>query len=268
MARVVERIFGKLDKYNTWNANDPKVDPTINAYIIDWLYGEDGGQQFMASETYNKVNKNGYYDKLKLKLKEATNSIKAINPKAFEVEVENVVKTNNSISNTKKVVKVDEGCIFTYKAPNVTTNMKIGELKTPYDLKISYSCKKYEELFYSENVVKEIENALIKLYASNINPEIVNFDIGIKSGATGYDITYTTKIDNSSDKPYMGIKILGDVFSKNKYTIDFLENKIKSSQNYDKFNDVFSIKQKNISEFDISFYYAVYTKLNLYPKLE
>jgi hypothetical protein len=32
------------------------------------------------------------------------------------------------------------------------------------------------QLFYTENVVKEIENALIKIYASNINPEIVKGD--------------------------------------------------------------------------------------------
>jgi len=266
MARQMQRVEGKLDQWNVANQNDPNIDPTVSAYIVNWLYGEDPMQQALASNTYAKLkDANGYYDKLKLKLKDATNSIKAINPKAFEVEVENVVKTNNSISGTKKINTIDEGCVFTYKAPSVKTNMAIGELKVPYNIKIQYSAKKIEELFYTENVVKEIDNALIKLYASNINPEIANFDIVVKSGATGYDITFTTNITTSSDKPYTSVSILG--FKKSsKKTIEELNKKIQSSQNYNK-EDKINSKEKYIQEYDIVFYYANYTKLNLYPKL-
>lgn len=265
MARVIERVYGKLDKWDVVNANDSTRAPIVDAYIIDWLYGEDTLQINLSSNTYAKLNSNGYYDKLKLKTKDAANSIKAINPKAFEVEVENVVKTNNSIRDAKKINTIDEGCVFTYKAPSVKTNMKIGEIKVPYTIVIKYSAKKIEELFYTENVVKEIDNALIKLYASNINPEISNFDIVVKSGATGYDITFTTDIIPSSDKPYTSVSILGFKKPTTK-TIEDLNKKIQSSQNYNK-EDKINNKEKNISEYSIVFYYANYTKLNLYPKL-
>jgi hypothetical protein len=164
MAKVIERVNGKLDKWNVANANNSKIDPTVNAYIIDWLYGENDLQVNFASNTNTKLNSNGYYDKLKLKVKDATNSIKAINPKAFEVEVVSLVKTNNSISNVKKVNTIEEGCVYTYKSPNVITNMPIGRLDVPYNIKNVYSSKKIEELFFTENVVKNIEDVLIKLY--------------------------------------------------------------------------------------------------------
>ena len=52
----------------------PNIDPTVSAYIVNWLYGEDPMQQALASNTYAKLkDANGYYDKLKLKLKDATN---------------------------------------------------------------------------------------------------------------------------------------------------------------------------------------------------
>lgn len=265
MSRVIERVYGKLDYYNDVNKNDPTRSPIVDAYIISWLYGEDVSSEVNASNTYHNLNKNGYYDKLKIKLKNGIDSLKGINPKAFEKEVENVVKTNNSITENKKISIFDENCIYTYKAPDVTTNMSLGELKVPYNLKIKYTAKKIDELFYTENIVKEVENSLIKLYASNINTEIVKFDIDVKSGSTGYNITYTIGIDNSSNLPYTGLKVLG--FKKpTKFTENDLSVKIKSSQNYNKQDDII-IKQKEILEFDIIFYYSIYTKINLYPKL-
>lgn len=265
MAKVIERVNGKLDKWNVANANNSKIDPTVNAYIIDWLYGENDRQVNFASDTYAKLNSNGYYDKLKLKLKDATNSIKAINPKAFEVEVASLVKTNNSISNVKKVNTIEEGCVYTYKSPNVITNMPVGRLDVPYNIKNVYSSKKIEELFFTENVVKNIEDVLIKLYALDINTEIVDFGISVTSGETGYDITFTTEIKQSSGLPYTGIKILG-AKNPNTLTSEYLVNMIKVSQNHNKLDDII-IKYIEIPLYGISFYYAVYTKINLYPKI-
>ena len=87
----------------------------------------------------------------------------------------------------------------------------------------------------------------------------------LNQGATGYDITFTTNITTSSDKPYTSVSILG--FKKSsKKTIEELNKKIQSSQNYNK-EDKINSKEKYIQEYDIVFYYANYTKLNLYPKL-
>jgi hypothetical protein len=266
MARVVDRVYGKLDYYEQVNEVDATRAPIVDAYIISWLYGEDSIGEVNASNTYAKLNASGYYDKLKLKTKAAGDSIKAINPKAFEKEVENYVKVENSLNKEKKITTVEEGCIFSYKAPNVVTSMSIGVITVPYNITIKYSAKKIEELFYTENVVKEIENALIKIYASNINPEIVKFDVIVKSGSTGYDITFIADIKESTGLPYTGIKILGGKTPNQTTGVD-LENKIKSSQNYDK-GDMITVVSIPISQFGINYYYAKYTKLKLYPELE
>jgi len=266
MARVIDRVYGKLDYYEQVNEVDATRAPIVDAYIISWLYGEDSIGEVNASNTYAKLNASGYYDKLKLKTKAAGDSIKAINPKAFEKEVENYVKVENSLNKEKKITTVEEGCIFSYKAPNVVTSMPIGVIIVPYNITIKYSAKKIEELFYTENVVKEIENALIKIYASNINPEIVKFDVIVKSGSTGYDITFIADIKESTGLPYTGIKILGGK-TPNQTTVVDLENKIKSSQNYDK-DDKIIVEIIPISQFSINYYYAKYTKLKLYPELE
>jgi hypothetical protein len=157
MARVIDRVYGKLGYYKLQNKFDPTRAPIVDAYIISWLYGEDSIGEVNASNTYDKLNASGYYDKLKLKTKAAGDSLKAINPKAFEKEVENYVEVENSLNKEKKITTVEEGCIFSYKAPNVVTNMSIGVIEVPYNITIKYSAKKIEELFYTENVVKEIE---------------------------------------------------------------------------------------------------------------
>jgi hypothetical protein len=266
MARVIERVYGKLDYYDQVNAVDPTRAPIVDAYIISWLYGEDSIGEVNASNTYAKLNASGYYDKLKLKTKAAGDSLKAINPKAFEKEVETYVKVENSLNKEEKITTVEEGCTFSYKAPNVVTSMPIGQLSLPYNLKVTYNAKKIDELFYTENVTKEIENILIKLYASNNNTEIVKFDIVVNSGTTGYDITFIADINQSADLPYTGIKILGGK-TPNQTTVVDLENKIKSSQNHNISDDI-RIKSIDIPQFSMNFYYGVYTKINLYPKLE
>lgn len=269
MSIAIERIVNQAE--GVWkiaNENDNKRSPIVDAYVIDWLYGSESLEAKFASDNYTKINGNGYYDELKKKAIEGLNSLKAINPKAFEVEVNNIVETNNSINGNKKINTIEEGCVFTYKAPSVKTNMPIGEIKVPYNIKIQYNTKKFEELFYTENVVKEIENVLIKLYASNISPEISNFDIVVKSGATGYDITFTLDVITSDSNPYTSINIVGfPTQVSSSYSIEELNKKIKSSQNYSK-DDIIISKEKKIPEYDIVFYYANYTKLNLYPKLE
>ena len=267
MARVIERVYGKLDYYEQVNEVDATRAPIIDAYLISWLYGEDSIGEVNASNTYAKLNANGYYDKLKSKAKSALDSLKALNPKVFEKQVEIYVKVENSINKEKKITTVEEGCVFTYKAPNVVTSTPIGQLSLPYNIKIKYNTKNIEELFYTENVTKEIENTLIKLYASNNNTEIVKFEIVVNSGATGYDITFITDINQSSDLPYTGIKILGGKISDSNITESNLKNKIEFSQNYDKLDDI-KTECINISQFGIKYCYARYTKIKLYPKLE
>jgi hypothetical protein len=267
MARVIEVINNKvLTTYSVANSNDPTISPVIHAYIIDWLYGNDPVSSLAASTTFAKLNSSGYYDKLKLKIKAASDSIKALSPKEFEVQVDNYVKNENSLNNDKKITKVDEGCMYTYKAPNVITNMSIGQLSVPYNIKITYNTKKIDELFYTENVTKEIEKSIIKLYASNINTEILKFDIIVNSGATGYDIAFIVDIKESAGEAYTGIKILG-AKTPNNLTDDYLRKMIKSSQNYNTSDDII-IKSIDIPQFSMNFYYGVYTKINLYPKLE
>jgi len=242
-------------------------------YVITWLYGElfTSNQTFDSKANYDRLEKNGFFDKLNKKYKKAQESLRAlVAPAQFsETQKEGYIDSRNK----SELVKLSKFCDYTFNNIKIDRQPNEPIYSYPYNLKLYFETTNANELLYLENINKTIEDTLIKLYAIVAAPKVTNFDIKVTSGEK-FSILFDITINKDpNDIPFVGFKVISE--SGSTLTEDIVKNLVVNSNNFSKGNQnsanddkIDSVKKITIPSLNIRYYSVFYTKLILYPILE
>jgi hypothetical protein len=268
-------VFGSLEEYITYMASAISgICAIINEqgyryddiYIVEWLYPKD-------TLIYSKLKSEGNITK---KLEGAVKLLKQLTPseKFDEKQKEAYVDIINN-AGTNKLLKY---CDYVYNNIKITKKPLEPIFTFPYSLELFYESETPNELLYVDDMNKEIEKTLLKLYTFSGPPKVSKFEVKVISGTTNSISVKVDIVEAPDNIPYVGFKFIAESGSTANITynikdVDIIKS-ISENPNFSKNNPsninndiIGDVIKFNSANFNINYWGVNYSKLILYPKL-